>query len=40
MLKGRFDCTTLTVNGDVLERVWVRNRGMENKWDIVVGVYY
>lgn len=36
-IRERFDCTALTVRDDVVETLWVR---MENKADVVVGVYY
>lgn len=39
-IRERFDCTALTVRDDVVESLWVRIRGMENKGDITVGVYY
>ena len=39
-VRERFDCTALTVRDDVVESLWVRIRGMENKGDVVVGVYY
>lgn len=37
-VRERFDCTALRVRDDVVETLWVRSRGMENKGD-VVGVY-
>lgn len=39
-VRERFDCTALTVNDDVVESLWLRIRRMENKGDVVVGVYY
>ncbi|KAK4818852.1 hypothetical protein QYF61_020071 [Mycteria americana] len=39
-VRERFDCTALAVSDDVVESLWVRIRGIENKGDIVVGVYY
>jgi len=36
----RFDCTAFTVEDDMVESLWVRIRGMENKADVVAGVYY
>ncbi|XP_040977464.1 uncharacterized protein LOC121232961 [Aquila chrysaetos chrysaetos] len=39
-VRERLDCTALTVSGDVVESLWVRIRGMENKGEVVVGVYY
>ena len=39
-LRERFDCTALTVSDDVVESLWVRIKGMENKRDVVVSVYY
>ena len=38
-VRERFDCTALTVRDDMVESLWVRIRGMENKADVVVGVY-
>jgi len=37
-VRYRFDCTALTVSDDVVESLWVRIRGMENKGDVLVGV--
>ncbi|KAK4827172.1 hypothetical protein QYF61_015134 [Mycteria americana] len=39
-VRERFDCTALTVSDDVVESLWVRIRGMEDKGDVVGGVYY
>ena len=39
-VREKFDCTTLTVRNDVVESLWVRIRGMENKADVIVAVYY
>ena len=39
-IRERFDCTALTVSDDVVESLWVMIRGMENKGDAIVGVYY
>ena len=36
----RFDFTALTVRDDVVESLWVRIRGMENKEDVIAGVYH
>ena len=38
-VRERFDCTALTVSSDVVESLCVRIRGMENKADVIVGVY-
>lgn len=39
-IRKRFNCTALTVSDDVVESLWVRIRGMENKEDVIVVVYY
>ena len=39
-IRERFDCTALTVRDDVIESLWGRIRGMGNKGDVVVSVYY
>lgn len=39
-IRKRFDYTALTVSGDVVENLWVRIKGMENKGNDVVGVCY
>ncbi|KAK4810895.1 hypothetical protein QYF61_013303 [Mycteria americana] len=39
-VRERCDCTALTVRDDVVESLWVRIKGMENKGDVTVGVYY
>ena len=39
-VRERFACTALTVSDDAVESLWVRIRGMENKGDVIVGVYY
>ncbi|KAK4810955.1 hypothetical protein QYF61_013363 [Mycteria americana] len=39
-VRDRCDCTALTVRDDVVESLWVRIKGMENKGDVTVGVYY
>ena len=39
-VRERFDCTALTVTGDVVQSLWMRIRWMENKGDVAVGVYY
>lgn len=36
----RFDCTACTVRDDVVESLCVGIRRMENKADVIVGVYY
>ena len=37
--KEMFDCTAFTVSDNVVESLWVKIRGLENKVDILVGVY-
>lgn len=37
-IRERFDGTDLTVSGDVVENLWMRFRGMEDKEDDVVSV--
>lgn len=39
-IRKRFDYTALTVSGSVVENLWVRIKGMENKGNDVVGVCY
>ena len=39
-VRERFDFTALAVRDDVVESLWVRIRGMENKEDVSVGAYY
>ena len=36
----RFDLTALTVRDDVVESLWVKIRRMENKEDVIAGVYH
>jgi len=37
--RERFERTALTGGDNVVKSLWVRIRGMENKEDVVVGVY-
>ena len=39
-VRERCDCTALTVSDDMVDNLWVRVRGMENKAGVVVDVYY
>lgn len=36
-IRKRFDYTALTVSGDVVESLWVRIRGMDDKADLLMG---
>ena len=39
-VRERIDCTVLTDKEDVVVSIWLSIRGMENKADDIVGVYY
>ena len=38
-LRERWDRTAIAFRDDVVERTWVRTKGVDSKADVIVGVY-